>query len=114
MMRDKITPTKAQRHTTFIEVWSHHQGALLLVEVPIKDQVFLNPVPRCRPHRSRRSLNQFARKEPVIQNVLGVVHKFGDYQGKITNAQGTTHSKYKEIASKNDLHQLEREIEEPE
>jgi hypothetical protein len=48
----------------------------------------------------------------VIQNVLGVVHKFGDSQGKITSTQGTTRSKNKEIASKNDLHQLEREIEE--
>ena len=100
------------RHTIFTEVRSHHQGALLLVEVPTKGWVFLNPVPRCRPHRSRRSLTQFAHKEPVIQNVLGVVHNFGDSQGKITSTQGTTRSKNKEIASKNDLHQLERDIEE--
>jgi hypothetical protein len=47
----------------------------------------------------------------MIQNVLGVVHKFGDSQDKITSAQGTTRSKNKEIAIKNDLHQLERERE---
>jgi hypothetical protein len=54
----------------------------------------------------------FSHKELVIQNILGVVQKFGDSQGKITSAQGITRSKNKEIASKNDLHQLEREIEE--
>jgi hypothetical protein len=88
----------------FTKVWSHHQGALLLVEVPTKGQVFLNPFPQCRPHRSRRSLTQFAHKELVIQNVLGVIHRFGDSQSKITSAQGTTRSKNKYIASKNDLH----------
>jgi hypothetical protein len=93
----------------FTEVRSHHQGALLLVEVPTMGRVFFNPVPHCQPHRSRQSLTEFAHKEPVIQNVLGVVHKFGDSQGKITSAQGTTRSKSKEIASKNDLHQLERD-----
>jgi hypothetical protein len=83
----------------FTEVRSHHQGALLLVEVSTKGQVFLNPVPRCRPHRSRRPLTQFAHKELMIQNVVGFIHKFGDSQGKITSAQGTTCSKNKAIAS---------------
>ena len=57
-------------------------------------------------------LLNFAHTELVIQNVLGVVHKLGDSQGKITSAQGTTRSKNNKIASKNDLHQLERENEE--
>jgi hypothetical protein len=48
----------------------------------------------------------------VIQNILGVIHKFGYSHGKITSAQGTTRSKNKVIASKDDFHQLEREIEE--
>jgi hypothetical protein len=58
-------------------------------------------------------LLNFAHKEPVIQGVLlGVVHKLGDSQDKITITQGTTRSKNNKIASKNDLHQLERENEE--
>jgi hypothetical protein len=93
----------------FTEVRSHHQGALLRVEVPTKGRVFLNPIPHCRTHRSRRPLTQFAHKELVIQNILGVTHNFRDSQDKITSTQGTTHSKIKEIASKNNLHQLERE-----
>jgi hypothetical protein len=97
------------RHMIFTEVRSHHQGALLLVEVHTKGGVFLNPNPCCRSHRSRRSLTQFAHKESVIQIVLGVIHNIGDSQGKITSTQETTHSKNKEFASKNDLHQLERE-----
>jgi hypothetical protein len=101
-MRDKSHPQKYTRHTIFTEVRSDHQGALLLVEVPTKGRVFLNPVPCCRPHKSRQSLTQFAHKELVIQNVFGVIYKFGDSQGKITSAQGTTRSKNNEIASKND------------
>jgi hypothetical protein len=89
------------RHTIFNEIRSHHQGALL-IEVPIKGRVFLNLVPRCRPHRSRRSLTQCAHKEPMIQIVLGVIHNFGDSQGKITSTQGKTCSKNKEFKSKND------------
>jgi hypothetical protein len=61
---------------------------------------------------SKRPLTQFSHKESVIQNILGVVHKFGDSQGKITSAHGTTCYKNKDIASKNNMHQLEREIEE--
>jgi hypothetical protein len=66
------------RHNIFTKVQSHHQGALLLVEVPTKGQIFLNPIPRCRPHMSRRSLPQFAHKDSMIQNVLGTVHNFRD------------------------------------
>jgi hypothetical protein len=109
--RQNHTHKSTQRHIIFIDVLSHHQGVLLLVEVPTKGRVFLNPIPRCRSHRSRRSLTQFAHKEPAIHNVLGIIHKFGDSKGKITSTQGTTRSKSKEIASKNDLRQLEREIE---
>jgi hypothetical protein len=55
----------------FTQIWSHHQGALLLVEVPTKGRVFLNPVPRCRPYRSRRSFTQFATKSRWYKSFLG-------------------------------------------
>ena len=56
MERDKSQPQKHTSTQFFIEVQSHHKGALLLVEVPTKGSVFLNPVPPCQPQRSRQSL----------------------------------------------------------
>jgi hypothetical protein len=56
MNRDKPQTQKHMRHMIFTEVRSHHKGALLLVEVPTKGSVFLNPVPPCQPQRSRQSL----------------------------------------------------------
>jgi hypothetical protein len=44
-------------------------------------------------------LLNFARKELVIQNILRVIYKFGDSQGKITSTQGMTCSKNNKIAS---------------
>jgi hypothetical protein len=40
---------------------------------------------------------------------LNPIHKLGDSQGKITSTQETTRSKNNKMASKNYLHQLERE-----
>jgi hypothetical protein len=70
-MRDTNTPTKAHETHNFSEVRSHHQGSLLLIEVPTKGRVFLNPVPHCRPHRSRRSLTQMPTKSQWYKSFLG-------------------------------------------
>jgi hypothetical protein len=67
----KTHPQKHTRHMIFNEIRSHHQGALLLVDVPTKGRVFLNPVPRCRPYRSRRSITQFATKSRWYKSFLG-------------------------------------------
>jgi hypothetical protein len=106
---NKAQTQKHTRRTIFTEVQSHHKGALL-VEVPTKGWVFLNLVPRCLPHRSRRSLTQVLTKSGWYKSFLGSSTTFGDSQCKVTIRLGTTHAKNNEFANKND-HTNSRETE---
>ena len=77
----------------FIEVRSHHKGSLLLVEVPIKGQVFLKPRSSLLTAQVKAIPYSSAHKEWVIQIILGVTHNFWRLARENTIHGGTTCSK---------------------